>query len=611
MKTGKKKPQTPDHQMIKIGSSLRHPLIIISLFLVSFLYLLTPVRAQTQDVSLSAVLSETKIFTGEQFTLSIEVQSSGTHSTQLPQLPQIDGARVISSNPSRSTSISIVNGQTSRTTSYIYTLIATNTGSYSIPPINVVIDGETRRTSPISFEVIEKGNLSDSGPQMPDIFVQVEVDDNEPVTGQQIVASVVLYFKQGIEVTSFQPSYGWSTDGFWKEDLENASQPRAESTILSGVRYRKATLLRYALFPSRDGTLTLNKYGLSVGVRTQTSRNDPFGSFFGSGTNQRRVELESEPVQLTVESLPERDNAAVNVNAVGNIRVERSVNKTRIETGETFELETRIFGEGNIPLIRRPDYVLPDEIETFTPSETNSVERVGLTIRGEKVYTQQLVTRTPGQLAIPSERVAVFDPSDGRYRYQTLPAIDLNVVPAPVMAAASNQSAPALQPVTGLATWHTTQTPAVYKRTWVWVFLMLPLLALILGRWKKRYIDRLLDDDTFRRAELAEKKAKDRLDEARNKLAGGENTKELYNQIHKAVSGYVSDKLGLPEAGLSDLDIIETIEQQSVNGQTLKSTRYILDKCKTISFAPTTGKDDLTTDIEKAEQLITDLKKAL
>ena len=538
--------------MIKIGSSLRHPLIIISLFLVSFLYLLTPVRAQTQDVSLSAVLSETKIFTGEQFTLSIEVQSSGTHSTQLPQLPQIDGARVISSNPSRSTSISIVNGQTSRTTSYIYTLIATNTGSYSIPPINVVIDGETRRTSPISFEVIEKGNLSDSGPQMPDIFVQVEVDDNEPVTGQQIVASVVLYFKQGIEVTSFQPSYGWSTDGFWKEDLENASQPRAESTILSGVRYRKATLLRYALFPSRDGTLTLNKYGLSVGVRTQTSRNDPFGSFFGSGTNQRRVELESEPVQLTVESLPERDNAAVNVNAVGNIRVERSVNKTRIETGETFELETRIFGEGNIPLIRRPDYVLPDEIETFTPSETNSVERVGLTIRGEKVYTQQLVTRTPGQLAIPSERVAVFDPSDGRYRYQTLPAIDLNVVPAPVMAAASNQSAPALQPVTGLATWHTTQTPAVYKRTWVWVFLMLPLLALILGRWKKRYIDRLLDDDTFRRAELAEKKAKDRLDEARNKLAGGENTKELYNQIHKAVSGYVSDKLGLPEAGLSD-----------------------------------------------------------
>lgn len=595
--------------MIKIGSYLKGPVLL--LFLLSFLHVLTPSRAQAQDASLDAVLSETKIFTGEQFTLSIEVQSSGTHSTQLPQLPLINGARVISSNPSRSTSISIVNGRTSRTTSYIYTLIATGTGSYSIPPINMVIDGETRQTSPINFEVIEKGNLSDSGPQMPDIFVQVEVDDSEPVTGQQIVASVVLYFKQGIEVTSFQPSYGWSTDGFWKEDLENAAQPRAESTILSGVRYRKATLLRYALFPSRDGTLTLNKYGLSVGVRTQSNRNDPFGSFFGSGTNQRRVELESDPVELTVKSLPERNEPSVNINAVGDIRIERTVNKTRIETGETFELETRIYGEGNIPLIRRPDYLLPDEIESFTPSETNSIERVGLTIRGEKNYTQQLVTRTPGSLTIPSERVAVFDPSAGRYRYRTLSAIDLNVVPAPVSAAASNQSTPALQPITGLATWHTTQSTAAYNRTWFWIFLMLPLLALIIGRWRKHYIDRLLGDDTFRRAEFAEKVAKDRLDEARTQLENGEDTKELYNQIHKAVSGYVSDKLGLPEAGLSDRDIVENIEQQSVNGQTLKSTRYILDKCKTISFAPTAGKDDIETDIEKAEQLISDLKKAL
>ena len=595
--------------MIKTGSYLKGPALFFAL--ISLIFAFTPNRAEAQDVTLDAVLSETKIFSGEQFTLSIEVQSSGTHSTQLPQLPLIDGARVISSNPSRSTSISIVNGQTSRTTSYIYTLIATNTGSYTIPPINVVIDSEARQTSPINFEVIEKGNLSDSGPQLPDIFVQIEVDDSEPVTGQQIVASVVLYFKQGIEVTSFQPSYGWSTDGFWKEDLENASQPRAESTILSGVRYRRATLLRYALFPSRSGTLTLNKYGLSVGMRTQSNRNDPFGSFFGSGTNQRRVELESDPVELTVESLPGRDNASVNVNAVGNIRIERSVNKSRIETGETFELKTRIYGEGNIPLIRRPEYVLPDEIETFTPSETNSVERVGLTIRGEKIYTQQLVTRTPGELTIPSERVAVYDPSAGRYKYRTLPAINLNVVPAPVSEIASNRSPNALQPITGLATWQTAQSTAIYGRAWFWVFLILPLLALIIGRWRKQYIDRLLGDTIFRRSEFAEKVAHERLDEAHNKLSDGEDTKELYNQIHKAVSGYVSDKLGLPEAGLSDSEIIEKIEQRSVNGQTLKSTRYILDKCKTISFAPTAGKDDITSDIKKAEQLISDLRKAL
>lgn len=593
--------------MIKTGNYLNGPFLF--LFLISVLSAFQP--AQAQDISLDAVLSETKIFTGEQFTLSIEVQSSGTHSTQLPQLPVIDGARVISSNPSRSTSISIVNGQTSRTTSYIYTLIATNTGSHTIPAIEVVIDGETRRTNPISFEVIEKGNLSDTGPQLPDIFVEVEVDDEDPVPGQQIVANIVLYFKQGIEVTSFQPAFGWSTDGFWKEDLENVSQPRAESTILSGVRYRKATLLRYALFPSRSGTLTLTEYGLTVGMRTQANRSDPFGSFFGSGTNQRRVELRSDPVELTVRPLPERDESSVNINAVGDIQIERSVNKTSVETGETFELETRISGEGNIPLIRRPEFTIPDEIETFTPNETNSIERVGLTIRGEKIYTQQLVTRTPGSLTIPSEQVAVFDPSAGRYRYRTLPAIELEVVPAPATASTADRPANVLQPITGLATWHPAQSPPVYQRTWFWVFLAIPVLALIIGRWRKHYIDRLMGDDHFRRAEFAEKVASERLKQARSKLEDGEDTKELYNQIHKAVSGYVSDKLGLPEAGLSDGELIENIERQSVNGQTLKSTKYILDKCNTISFAPTAGKDDIESDIKKAEKLITDLKKAL
>lgn len=592
--------------MTKIGSFLNGPVLL--LFLISILFNVRP--AQAQDVTLDATLSETKIFTGEQFTLSIEVQSSGTHSMQLPQLPDFSGARIISSNPSRSTSISIVNGRTSRTTSYIYTLIATNTGSYTVPSIQVQIDGETMRTDPINFEVIEKGNLSSGEPQMPDIFVQVEVDEDQPVTGQQIVASIVLYFKQGIEVTSFQPSFGWKTDGFWKEELENISQPRAESAILSGQRYRKATLLRYALFPSRSGTMTLDEYGLTVGMRTQPSRNDPFGSFFGSGTNQRRVELRSEPLELSIQSLPERQTS-VDINAVGNVDIERSLNKTEIETGETFELETRISGEGNIPLIRRPEFALPDQIEAFTPRETSSVERMGLTIRGEKIYTQQLVTRTPGTLTIPSERVAVFDPEAGRYRYHTLSSIELNVNPAPAAVADADRPGSILQPVTGLATWHPVQNRYIYQKTWFWIFFALPVVALIAGYFRKQYINRLMGDKQFRRAEFAGKVAAERMDKARNQLQNDNDVKELYNLIHKAVTGFVSDKLGLPEAGLSDQELIRQVEQQSVNGQTLKSAKYILDKCNTISFAPAGTKDDIASDIEKADKLINDLKKAL
>ena len=593
--------------MTKIGNTSALNVIFI-LFMLSLGF--TQRDAAAQDLELNATLSETKIFTGEQFTISIEVQSSGSHSMQLPELPDFDGARVISPNPSRSTSISIVNGRTTRTTSYIYSLIATEKGTYQVPAIPVRIDGETMETNPISFEVIEKGNLTDGGASYPDIFLQVELDDEDPVTGQQIVASVVLYFKQGIEVTSFQPAFGWRTDGFWKEELENISQPRAESTILGGVRYRKATLLRYALFPSRSGEMTLSEYGLSVGMRTQPDRNDPFGSFFGSGTNQRRANLESDPLEISVSSLPERESS-VNINAVGDFEITREVSRSDVETGETFELTTTVKGAGNIPLLRRPEYSLPDVLETFTPNETSDIERRGLTIQGEKTFVQQLVTRTPGKLRISSERIAVFNPKTERYSYKTLPALSVDVTSAPMSVAGGSSAGSSLQPVTGLAVWHSPGRTVYYKTAWFWIFLALPFIALVAGWWRKRYIDRLLGDEKFRRAELAERTAEERLQQARKDLNENGNSKDVYNLVHKALSGFISDKAGLPEAGLSDQELINTVENQSVNGQTLKSLKHLLDKCNTISFAPAGSKSDIKTDIQKAENLIQELNSTL
>lgn len=567
-------------------------------------------EASAQDISLNATLSETKIFTGEQFTLSIEVESSSNLSIQLPQLPDIDGARVISANPSRSTSISIVNGRTSRSTTYIYTLIATGTGNYTIPPVSVQIDGELRQTDPLDFEVVEKGNLSEGREQMPDIFVQVEVNEEEPVTGQQIIASVVLYFKQGIEVTSFQPSYGWQTDGFWKEELENESQPRAESTILSGVRYRRATLIRYALFPSRSGNLTLSKYGLTVGMRSQPSRNDPFGSFFGSGTNQRRVELESDPVELSIRSLPDREES-VSINAVGDFDISRQLNSREVRAGESVELETTIRGAGNIPLLRRPQYDIPDIFESFTPRETSDVERRGLTIQGEKIYTQQLVTRTPGTVEIPSQRVAVYDPENHRYHYETLPELSLNVLPARSAETVSAGAPNALQPVTGLAVWRSGSQSVFYQTRWFWIFTIMPFLALIIGWWRKRYHEKMMADSTFRRSQQSKELADQRLEKARKNLQKQESPKQVYNLLHKAISGYISDKLGLPEAGMSDRELIEAAQQQSVNGQTLKSLKSMLDKCNTFSYAPVDNRDSISADIEKTETLLRELKRTL
>lgn len=576
--------------------------------------LFTAFSAQTsaaQDFTLEATVSESKIFIGEQFTVSVEVRGSTMRGVSLPELPEIPGVGILSSTPSRSTSISIVNGRTTTSTTYTFSLVAREKGQYVIPPISIEIDGETNRTNSINIEIIERGNLSSGRDrQLPDIFLKVEVDDENPVPGQQIVASLALYFKQGVEITSFQPSGGWRTDGFWKEELENIRDPQAESVILDGVRYRKATLLRFALFPSRSGTLSLSGFPLNVGIRTQSSRNDPFGSFFGSGGNQRRVSLESQPLEIDVQPL-DAPAEGLSINAVGELSLQRRLNRTTAETGETVELITTIRGTGNIPLIRRPEYALPEGLDTYTPQETSNIERRGLSIRGTKTFTELMVPRAPGVFEIPGEKVAIFNPDNGRYRYANLPPLQFTVTAgSSASPLISGNITGQLQPVRGLAVWSQSGTSSFPQTGWFWVLLILPAAAFLIAYTQKRYYNRLQTDQNFARAENASIKADERIKKAHTAVENHQ-TKECYHQIRNALAGYISDKLSLPEAGFSDSELIARVQQKANDDALVKSLKTLLTKCATISYAPTGSSDDQHADIEKAKKLLTQLKKVL
>lgn len=596
-------------QMTKIGNSALGKFGFLSFFLL--LIPLANTAVAQEDFQLQATVSENKIFIGEQFNLHVEVSGTSMRDVSLPQLPDIDGIGILSSTPSRSSSISIINGRTTTSTTYTYGLIARNTGFFTIPPVTIQIDGEEYKTEPIEVEVIEKGQLSEDGRrQLPDIFLEVEIDDENPVPGQQIVASIELYFKQGIEVISFQPNAGWRTDGFWKEELQNIRQPQAESVILEGVRYRTATLMRYALFPTRSGELTLSEFPLNVGIRTQSARNDPFGSFFGSAGSQRRVTLESEPFVVNVRNVPNAPSG-LSINAVGDMTVERILADDNVTVGETLELTTRISGEGNIPLVRKPEYNFPDNLEQYTPQESSNIERRGLTISGEKTFTELLSPRAPGTYEIPAERVAIYDPDNANYQYIDLPAIRFSVDAGEMAQNGSSFSnGVSLQPVTGLAVWSQPASSSIFSKIWFWLLLVIPFAVLIAAVRKKRLLVKLTTDKRFARAHRAEEVARERLDYARSIVNEGD-AKEIYNTLHKALFGYLTDKFGLPEAGMSDAELMDHVKAAEIPDAHQTQIRKILEKCATISFAPTGDRTDFRSDILKTEKLITELNNQL
>jgi hypothetical protein len=568
-------------------------------------------KASCQSVSVSATVSETTIFTGEIVELSVEVTGDFSNVSR-PELPQFENLRLLSSTPSVGREYSFSNGRSSVTFSYTYNLIAQNTGSHKIPAISISVDGKEYQTEPIEISIVDRNESAQSDePDRPNIFLRLEVSDSKPVTGQQIITDVVLFFKDGLEVNSYQPVPGWKAEGFWKEELENARRPQATSTIINGVRYRKARLLQFALFPTKSGELEISPYEIIVSVRSARSGDDPFSSFFGGfGNNRRSVELESDPITVDVQSLPPT-NGSEYLGAVGYFNISRTINTQNAVVGESVEITTRIQGNGNIPLISKPDYQLPSGLEVYDPQETSSINRRNQQISGSKTFTDIIIARSPGRYTIPQKQVAYFNPSQNNYVTETLPALnfEVNENPDAVTTNSTPTSSP-VKPITGLATWITPSSTNLTTNWWFWTGLILPLIILGISYWQKSYMEKMNTDQAFARSQLAADKASDRLQKA-IELSEQGHIKEAYNMLQKALTGFISDRLTLAEAGLSNKDYVEAIRQHGVDDNLVKNVRMLLDKCASVSYAPDTTHEYLKSHVGLAQSTLEKLKKEL
>lgn len=561
--------------------------------------------------SVEATVSETTVFSGERLQLNITI-SGDFSEVNRPSLPEFTGLQLLSNTPSTSRNVSYSNGVTRSSYTYSYALSAQQTGKFTIPPVHISVDGSEYETDPIDITVVDRNQATEgNADSQPDIFLRMNISDARPVLGQQLLANVVLYFKEGLEVSSYQPIPGWKAEGFWKEELDNSERPQVQSTIINGVRFRTARLLQFALFPTKPGELTISPYEVRVSVRSAAQRGDPFSSFFGGfGNNRRQVELKTDPVSVNVTSLP--DASGVNyIGAVGAFRITRDIKVDEPKVGESIEVETSISGTGNITLINKPEYEFPDGLEVYEPQENARINRTNQRISGTKTYTDVIIARTPGTFTIPETKLAYFNPSQNEYVIETLPARTFTVATNPNATTNTNQPQSfSLQPVTGLATWVSPGEPALWSLWWLWAGLLIPLATLAIAYWQKTYRERMRTDRTFARSQKAEELARERLKDA---LDHSENAriKEAYNALQKALTGFISDRLGLPEAGLSIEQYVSALEEHDVNSDLIKNVRMLLNKCATINYAPTASHDYLKSHVGLARSIIDKLKKEL
>ena len=584
--------------MIKIGNK---PVLL-------FVLLISGIANQfllAQDVSVQATLTETNIFEGESVQLDIAISGTSLNSLERPEIPSISGLRYLPNRTISGSNYTYVNGKPSLTQSYGFQFIAQSPGSYTVPSIKVTVNGKEFATKPIAFKVLDPKTIDNGNAERaPDIYVRLEPTTQNPVVGQQVVADIVLYFKSEVEVSNYNTVPGWKAEGFWKEELNNPTQARTTSVIINGIRYKRARLLQYALFPTKAGELTLSPYSLTVRVRnSRRTARDPFNFSFG----QENKELKTLPVTLDVGRPPAIENAEY-IGAVGDFEIKRTIKPSSAYVGESVEIVTEITGSGNLPLLNKPEYDFPESLELYNPQENTSITRDNRVIAGSKTFTDIIIARNDGTYSIPEKRIATFNPDKNSYEYFTLSEIKFRADIDPNATVTSLEDMRLdIEPVTGLAQWkQKTRTPLT-ERNSIWVMLVTPFFLFIGAYGYKNYYDKLNNDAGFARSTKAKDKAMDILDNAKTT----EDIKEGYHKIQKALSQFIADKMNLPIAGVSGQSLITEIQKKGADKSVITEAKRIFDKCETIAYAPNISQEGLEDDVEKTKQLIKDLGQVL
>lgn len=574
--------------------------------LLVWVMVLMPMLATAQDdVKVTAGVNAATISRGDRIAFSIEINGSSFRNVTRPQLPAIPGLLLQSAQPSTSTNYSFVNGVASRSYTLTYVYLADKAGSITIPSVPVTVDGAEYPTNAITLTVREASNAEIEAAQ--EFFVRMELNAERPVVGQQILAELTLYFKAGVEVISYTVSNNWRTDGFWKESLNDGSTPQAETVVINGERYRKAVLSRHALFPNRSGELSVGEQVVSLTVRNASRYQDPFNVFFG---NQRTVDVSTRSVPLRVRSLPEPGpETGLAINAVGDFQVVRRVGTATVGVGEAVELVTEIIGAGNLALVSKPDYDLPEGFETFQPSDDIQLTRTPTELSGVRTFRDVVIARRAGQYTIPAARVAVYDPESGRYRSISLAAITITVNRDAAATGGSSyvsEQTFAMVPIAAAAAWSKARDFRILTTWWFWAGILLPLVALVIAKRRKDEKDRLDNDHGYFRKTNARARADAKL----AAITDTEEVKDSYSKLYGALSGFIADKLGLPEAGWDDAELIRHLEPY-LNPDELAAIRKFFDVCTSIRFAPVQSRKDVAREQQTVLALIKRLQEVL
>lgn len=579
------------------------------LFLFLAIGLLGTVAIQAQ--SFTAEISSNPVGVGEAFqiTFALSGASGNPSNFQPPSFKDFQ----LAGGPFQSSQFSFINGRQSSSISYSYNLIARNKGKFVIGSAAVSVAGKTLKSQPITVEVSaskagHNAQQQDNGHVSPGqiadkVFIRASADKTTTYLGEQVIVTYKLYTQ--LQIAQPQISKLPSYQGFWAEEIATPQVLQLQRETLNGKPYNAVVLKKVALFPSQTGALDVTPFKLKLKVVIEKKRKNQgfFDDFFNDPFFNQQEMVEYEAVSNTVKiqalALPNENKPANYTNAVGNYKMDVSVDKQRVKQHDPVTLRITLSGTGNISLLDAPKIDLPAQIDKFEPKTNVDINRQG-PITGKKTFEYLLVPRAEGKVEIPALHFSYFNPAKKAYETVSSQPYSIDVEHGEGQYANSGQNVskedikllnqdiryikmnePSLRPVDSY----------LINRPWMIGLFFLPVLALGGVVFSKRREQRLLGDHNALRNRKAEKLAKARLKKSAKALKLNQ-TEIFYQAISTALFGYLGDKFTIPTSELTREKIFDTLEAHGLSEENREKLKAALEECEFIRFAPTTDREN-------------------
>lgn len=541
--------------------------------------------------------------------------------------PDFKGFNVLS-GPNTSSQMQFVNGKVSQSSSITFQLQPTKLGNLTIGAATVTVDGKTLKTTPITIKATkatanssqnnEGTSMEDVNKQLKDeVFVRAFVNKRKAFIGEPVTLTYKLYTRvdMGQTVPKESPSY----PGFWSEELKMDSQAKAET--FEGKQYRTVIIKQNLLFPQKSGKLRIDPWQLKSNITLRLSPGRRSGSLFDEFFGRRRdviYEFQSNPVTIEVTPLPLEGRPASFEGAVGDFSLDASLDKSEIETGEAVTFKMKVSGKGNLRMLKEPNLDFPPDFDKYDPKVSDKISKSAAGLRGSKSYDYFLVSRNPGEYKFPVYEFAYFNPKTAKYKVLRSPEYTLKVEGEPqaqgiVAPNIAKEDVELIGEDIRFAHSNVKLSrvgDSFIRSTPFWLVYVLPFLlfgALLVFRNNQL---KAKSNVAFSRSKKAQKMAKKRLAQA-EQFRQSEDKKAFFQEISRALYGYIADKLNLGLSALSKDNIQGKLLERQVPEEHVGRLMDILNDCEMAVFAPSAVEGKMESTFNAAMTLILDMESPL